>query len=53
MAYQDNKRSLSTLTASLHEYYKNIQIISETEPECFLTEEIREKLVNNMNYTVE
>jgi hypothetical protein len=44
---------LQTFSIFLHEYYKNIQIISETEPECFLTEEIREKLVNNMNYTVE
>ncbi len=50
----------------LHEYYKNIQVtrhimelycfiktFSECEPEAFLTDEIREKLVNNMNYTVE
>ena len=53
MTYDGHKRTLSVFSIYLHEYYKNIQIISETEPLCFLTEEIREKLVNNMNYTVE
>ncbi|CAD8174467.1 unnamed protein product [Paramecium pentaurelia] len=47
------QQELKTFTTFLQEYYKNIQVFSEVQPEAFLTDEIRDKLANNLNYTLE
>ena len=36
----------------LKKYYKNLNLISEVTHDVFLCEEILEKLVMNMNYTI-
>ncbi|CAD8115932.1 unnamed protein product [Paramecium sonneborni] len=47
------QQELKTLSIFLQEYYNNIQVFSEVQPEAFLTDEIRDKLANNLNYTLE
>ncbi|CAD8112797.1 unnamed protein product [Paramecium sonneborni] len=51
--YSKLQSELKTFTIFLQEYYKNIQVFSEVQPEAFLTDEIRDKLANNLNYTLE
>jgi hypothetical protein len=43
---------MKTFTTFLLAYYSNISDLSLISEDAFLMEEVREKLVNNMNYTV-
>lgn len=52
-AYEENKRLVSTFLLFLNSYYENLDMFSYLGSDTLILEEIREKLVNNLNYTVE
>lgn len=51
--YEENKRVASTFLLFLNSYYENLDFFSSLGSDVLILEEIREKLVNNLNYTVE
>ena len=51
--FEENKRLVSTFLIFLNAYYENLDFFSYVGSKTLILEEIREKLVNNLNYTIE
>ena len=51
--YEENTSLVSSFLFFLNAYYDNLDLFSYIASKALIMEEIREKLVNNMNYTIE